>query len=238
MQAHHHTMRLQNSGLELRWIRFWMRFAGLSAFGRLASRLAAVVANPHKSRDYLARMNPKGFISPKAVVYNADFRYGKNIYIDDRVVLFQRPHGGGIELGDRVHVYRDSILETGFGGSLTIGDDSSIHPRCQLNAYISSIEIGSRVMVAPNCGFYPYDHGISPGRPITQQPLESKGSIFIGDDAWIAYGAIILSGVRIGHGAVVGAGSVVTRSIPEGSVAIGNPAKVVKLREELDIDRQ
>lgn len=229
----HHQMRLHNTKLELRWMRFWMRFAGLTPFGRLASRLAAFVAAPHKSRDYMARMNPKGFISPKAVIHTNDFHYGKNIYMDDRAVLFQRRNGGGIEFGDRVHIYRDSILETGFGGFLKIGTDSSIHPRCQLNAYVSSIEIGSRVMVAPNCGFYPYDHGIAPDLPIVNQPLESKGSIVVGDDAWIAFGTIVLGGVRIGHGAVVGAGSVVTRSVPDNAVAIGNPAKVVKLREEL-----
>lgn len=214
-------------------MRFWMRFAGLTPFGRLASRLAALVAAPHKARNYLARMNPKGFISPKAIIHTNDFRYGKNIYMDDRVVLFQRKNGGRFEFGDRVHIYRDSILETGFGGFLKMGTDSSIHPRCQLNAYVSSIEIGTRVMVAPNCGFYPYDHGIAPDRRITQQPLESKGSIVVGDDAWISFGVIILGGVRIGQGAVIGAGAVVTRSIPAGAVAIGNPAKVVKLRKEL-----
>lgn len=233
MPVFHYSKRLQNSRLELRWMRFWMRFAGLSPFGRLASRLAAICAAPHKSRDYLARMNPKGYISPKAIIHTTQFDYGANIYLDDRVVLFQRQNGGRMEFGDRVHIYRDSILETGFGGYLKIADDASIHPRCQLNAYVSAIEIGARVMVAPNCGFYPYDHGIALDRPITQQPLTSKGNIIVGDDAWISFGVIILGGVRIGNGAVVGAGSVVTGSVPDNGVALGNPAKVVKMREEI-----
>jgi acetyltransferase-like isoleucine patch superfamily enzyme len=63
--------------------------------------------------------------------------------------------------------------------------------------------------------------------------LESKGNIIVGDDAWISFGVIVLGGVSIGPGAVVGAGSVVTRSIPDGAIAIGNPAKVVKMRKEL-----
>jgi acetyltransferase-like isoleucine patch superfamily enzyme len=233
MPVFHHKGRLHNNRLEMHWIRFWMRFAGLSPLGRFASRLAAFFADPHKARAYLANMNPKGFISPEAIIYTNKFRYGRNIFMDDRAVIFQRRDGGHIEFGDRVHIYRDTVLETGFGGYLKIGDGASIHPRCQLNAYVSSIEIGARVMIAPNCGFYPYDHGIAPDRPISQQALESKGNIIVGDDAWISFGVIVLGGVSIGPGAVVGAGSVVTRSIPDGAIAIGNPAKVVKMRKEL-----
>ena len=58
----------------------------------------------------------------------------------------------------------------------------------------------------------------------------SKGDIIIGDDVWIGYRTIILSGVNIGQGAVVAAGSVVTKDVPPYSIVAGNPAKVVKLR--------
>ncbi len=232
MPVFHHKSRLLNTRLELRWIRFWMRFAGLSPFGRTATWLATLVADPHKARGYLARMNPKGFISPKAVIYHSDFHFGLNIFIDDRVVLFQRQNGGGIEFGDRIHLYRDTILETGFDGHIKIGNDSSIHPRCQLNAYAASIEIGSGVMLAPNCGLYPYSHGIAPDIPIREQPLESKGSIIIGNEAWLGYGVVVLGKVNIGNGAVIGAGAVVTHDIPDNAIAFGNPAKVIKKRKQ------
>ena len=52
----------------------------------------------------------------------------------------------------------------------------------------------------------------------------------MGDDAWLGYGVIVLDGVRIGKGAVVGAGSVVTEDIPDGGIAVGVPARVVKMR--------
>ena len=52
------------------------------------------------------------------------------------------------------------------------------------------------------------------------------------DYAWLGVGVIVLSGVRIGKGAVVGAGSVVTRDIPDGGVAVGVPARVIKMRDE------
>jgi acetyltransferase-like isoleucine patch superfamily enzyme len=228
-KGHHPT----NGTLTKHWTRFWMRFAGLSTFGRIATRLATWFAPPHKARVILAQMNPRGYIAPKAIIYHSDLRLGANVFIDDRVVIFQRKNGGPVELGDRVYIYRDTIIETGFGGSLQIGDHSSIHPRCQLNANVSSIQIGSGVMIAPNCAFYSYDHGVAPDKPVRRQPLQSKGSIIVGDEAWLGVGVTVLSGVRIGQGAVIGAGSVVMHNVPDGAIAVGMPARVVKMRSDI-----
>jgi acetyltransferase-like isoleucine patch superfamily enzyme len=216
-----------------RWTRFWMQFAGTHAFGRLAARLASWGAPPHKERVALARMHPRGYIEPTATIHHSKFRFGGNIFIGDRVIILQRERGGPVELGDYVCIYRDTIIETGYGGSLILGAHSSIHPRCQLNAYVASIKIGNGVMVAPGCAFYPYDHGIEPDKKIRQQPLQTKGDIVVGDEAWLSYGVIVLSGVKIGSGAVIGAGSVVTSDIPDGAIAVGAPARVVKMRNEV-----
>ncbi len=62
-------------------------------------------------------------------------------------------------LGDRVHLHNDTIVETGMGGSLQIGRDTHVQARCQFSAYLGSIRIGDNVQIAPNCAFYPYDHG-------------------------------------------------------------------------------
>jgi len=215
------------------WSGFWMRFAGLGPAGRLATRLAVLFALPHKARVYLSDMSREGYIAPSATIYHSDLRLGSNIFIDDRVIIFQRARGGPVTLGNRVCIYRDTILETGYGGTLTIGEKASIHPRCQINAYISSIEIGSGVMIAPSCAMYPYNHNIHPGKPIRKQSIYSKGGIRIGDEAWLGFGVIVLGGVRIGEGAVIGAGSVVTQDIPDGAIAVGVPARVVKMRSDL-----
>jgi len=207
-----------------------MRYAGLSGFGKHATRLATLYAPPHKARDPLALLNPKGYVDPDATVYHSDLRLGNHVFIGDRVLIFEREKGGPVELGDRVCIYRDTIIETAYGGSVKLEAHSSIHPRCQLNAYIASIRIGKGTMIAPNCAFYPYDHGILPGKPIREQPLETKGDIIVGDEAWLAFGVIVLSGVKIGSGAVIGAGSVVTSDIPDGAIAVGAPARVVKMR--------
>jgi acetyltransferase-like isoleucine patch superfamily enzyme len=214
------------------WARFWMQFAGLGFLGRIAARLAAWFAPPHKGRVVLAQMSQRGYIEPTATIYHSNLRLGAHIFIGDRVMIFQRENGGPVTLGDRVYIYRDTIIETGYGGYVTIGDDSSIHPRCQLNAYVSPLQIGRCVMIAPNCAFYTYDHGIASDKPIWKQPLSSKGGITIGDDAWIGFGVIVLGGVRIGNGAVVGAGSLVTRDVPDNAIAVGVPAKVVKMRAD------
>jgi len=233
ISAIRHPIRLFSRFFTTRWTNFWMRCSGLSPFGRIATRFAAWFAPPHKSRVYLANMNPKGYIAASATVYHADLRLGRNVFIDERVVIFQREKGGPVTLGDRVNIFRDTIIETAHGGYVTIGADSGIHPRCQFNAYMAPIVIGSGVMIAPNCAFYPYDHGIAPDRPIREQPLTTKGAITIGDDVWIAVGVVVLGGVRIGNGAVIGAGSVVTHDIPDGAIAVGVPARVVKMRKDL-----
>jgi len=215
-----------------RWVRFWMRNAGLSNIGRIATRFATWFAPPHKASEPLARMNPKGYIAPSAVLFHSNLRLGANILIGDRVIIFQNKNGGQVEIGDRVRILRDTTIETGFGGSLSIGDETWIHPRGQINAYKSPIEIGCGVDIAPNCAFYSYDHGFAPDKSIREQPLETKGKIVIDDHAWLGVGVIVLSGVRIGKGAVIAAGSVVTQDIPDNTIAGGNPARIIKMRGE------
>ena len=61
----------------------------------------------------------------------------------------------------------------------------------------------------------------------------SRGGIHISDDAWIGVGVIVLDGVRIGKGAVIGAGSVVTRDVPDNTIVAGVPAKVIRMRNDM-----
>jgi len=214
------------------WMRFWLRFAGPSGPGRVGAWLAAFPSPPHKAAGTMARMHPKGFIAPSATVYHSDLRTGCHVLVGDRVMLFQNEGGGPIHLDDHVAVLRDCALETGWGGALFIGAGTWIQPRCQINAYKGSIHVGSGVDMAPGCALYSYDHGFDPGRAIREQPLRTKGDIVVGDHAWLGFGVIVLSGVRIGSGAVVGAGAVVTTDIPDNAVAVGRPARIVKMRND------
>lgn len=212
------------------WVRFWMHYAGLSLFGRTATRLATWFAPPYTARFYLADLNPLGYIDPTATIYHANLRLGKNVFIADRVVINQAKDGGPVDLNDRVHILRDTIIASGFGGRVIVGADTYIQPRCHIMGYKGQIQIGSGVQIAPNCAFYSYNHTFAPGELINRQPLQTKGGIIISDDVWLGYGVIVLDGVRIGKGVVVGAGSVVTHDIPDCAIAAGVPARVVKMR--------
>jgi acetyltransferase-like isoleucine patch superfamily enzyme len=221
------------SAHKMLWTRFWMRYAGLSRFGRLATRFATWFGPPHKAAYKLANMNPKGYIAPSAVIYHRNLSLGSNILIGDRVIIYQAQDGGMVALGDGAAILRDTAVETGFGGSVSIGSRTWIHPRGQVNAYLGSIRIGAGVDIAPNCAFYSYDHGFAPGKSIREQPLKTKGDIIIEDNAWLGVGVTVLSGVHIGGGAVIGAGSLVNQNIPVGAIAAGNPARVVKMRTDI-----
>ena len=213
------------------WTRFWMRYAGLSPAGRLATRLAVLFAPPFQLREYLRMLNPQGYISPEAILYHSKLRLGRHVFIGDRVMIIEREGGGAIELGNGVSVWGDSQLEVGQGGEITLGDRTRVNRGVQLLSYLAPIHIGRDVGLSTNCLLYSFNHGIAAGRPYLEQPLETNGPIIIDDHAWIGMGSIILSGVHIGEHAVVAAGSVVHHDVPAGAVAAGNPARVGKRRQ-------
>lgn len=171
-------------------------------------------------------------MSLEATMYGADIRLWNNVFIGDRVVLFQDEDGGSIEVGNGVHLFGDTHLQTAQGGAICIGSNTHIQPRCQFTACLAPIEVGIGVHIASGCAFYSYDHGVAPNLLIGKQPLQTKGGILVDDDAWLGYGVIVLSGVHIGKGAVIGAGSVVTHDIPAGAIAVGSPARVIKVRSQ------
>lgn len=116
---------------------------------------------------------------------------------------FHCDHGHGISLGEGTFVnYNCTMLDGGF------------------------IRIGRHCQIGPNCQFY------TPIHPFhhleRRQPVESARPITIGDDCWLGGGVIVLPGVTIGARSIIGAGSVVTKDIPEDSVAVGNPCRVIR----------
>ncbi len=213
-----------------RWTLFWLGLSGMGFKGRLAGRLATIFVPPFKERMHLAKMNPRGFVEPSARICHSDLKLGKKCFIGERVVIYNRKHGGPVRLGDNVSIYQDVVLETGRSGSIVIEERASVHPGCYLSAFVSSIHIGKGVMLAPQCALYSHSHGTGPDRPIREQPLVSKGPIVIEDEAWLGVKAVVLSGVTVGEGAVVAAGAVVTRDVPAGAIVAGNPAKIIRMR--------
>lgn len=218
------------------WARFWVGLAGTSFLGRIAGTLAAWHVAPYKGRIWLADISEKGYIAPSAEVYHRQLRVGKHVFIGYRAIIFQWDGGGPIEVGDRTRIFDDVLLETGQGGAIRVESDSRIHRGSHLIAYKEAILIGRDVGIAQNCAMYSYKHGIAPGVPISEQPADSKGPIIIEDHVWLGVGVIVLDGVRIGTGAVIGAGSVVTRDIPANAIAVGVPARVIGMRGEVGLE--
>ena len=97
----------------------------------------------------------------------------------------------------------------------------------------AKVKFGDNVFIGPNCGFYTAIHPIEPKQRISA--LEAAKPITIGSNVWFGGNVVVLPGVTIGDNSVIGAGSVVTKSIPAGVVAVGNPCKVLRQITEDDV---
>ncbi len=159
-------------------------------------------------------------------------KVGRRVVIDDHVVLDAKgAQGVGIQVGDEVVISRNTVLSCK-GGAITIGGGTNIAMNCLFHA-AAGLTIGSHVLVASYCYLvavanHRFDRTDVP--IIAQGEGESLG-IAVGDGAWLGARVTVLDGANIGEGAVVGAGSVVTQPIPASGVAVGTPAKVVRLRQ-------
>ena len=119
---------------------------------------------------------------------------------------FHCDHGNGIRMGRNVFVnYNCTMLD---GAMITLEDNVKIGPHCQL--------------YTPQ---HPFDH--VPRR----KTIETAYPITIGEDTWLGGGVIVCPGVKIGKRCIIGAGSVVTKDIPDDCVAAGNPARVIRKLE-------
>ncbi len=114
---------------------------------------------------------------------------------------------------------------------ISLGDAVQVGARCSLWAgrTTSWIRVGARTTFGPECFVTAADYGLAAGQRITDQPMAER-DITIGADCWIGTRAILTAGISIGDGAVIGAGSVVTKDVPAGAIAVGVPARVVRMR--------
>lgn len=141
------------------------------------------------------------------------------------------------EIGRREELIRRLLGKTGrsflieqpfycdYGYNVEIGENFYANVNCVILDE-AAVRFGDNVFVAPNCGFYTAGHPFDVEQ--RNSGLEYARPITVGNNVWIGAQVCVLPGVTIGDNCVIGAGSVVNRDIPAGSLAVGNPCRVIR----------
>jgi acetyltransferase-like isoleucine patch superfamily enzyme len=136
--------------------------------------------------------------------------------------------GGTIRIGKHCEILPFSMILT-YGGDIEIGDDCSLNPFAIIYGH-GGVQIGNSVRIAAHATIIPANHNPpSDGVPLHLSGLTRRG-IVIDDNVWLGAGCCVLDGVHIERNVIVGAGSVVNRSIPANTTVAGVPARVVRVR--------
>lgn len=167
-----------------------------------------LVAGRHRARLLQHQYNnyfpldstPSSLVAEKEKMLKNIFgKIGKDCFIES----LQVDYGCNISVGDRFYAnYNLVVLD------------------CSL------VTIGDRVMIGPNVSIYAATHETA--IESRRANIEYASTISIGSDCWIGGNVVIVAGVHIGEGCTIGAGAVVTKNVPPYSVAVGNPARVIK----------
>jgi len=181
-------------------------------------------------RMQLEEMGDNADIQP-----TAHFEYASRISIGNQcrvarqaIVRANTEDTKGITLGDRVSLLESTLISAN-RGHITIGDDSWLGPNSVIYGN-GGVDIGEHVLIASHCVINTVSHSFSRlDIPMNEQDIKCD-PVVIENDVWIGAGAVILQGVRIGQGSIIGAGAVVTKSIPPFSIALGVPARVTGSR--------
>lgn len=130
--------------------------------------------------------------------------------------------------------YIESPFHCDYGYNIRCGRNIYINARCTI-LDCAEVTIGNNVMIGPNVQMFCPGHPLDADLRKTPGALEFALPIHIGNDVWIGGGSIILSGITIGDGSVVGAGSVLTKDVPPGTLVAGNPARIIRKIEPGDL---
>ena len=150
--------------------------------------------------------------------------YGKNIIIEKDVKIFNEKN---IFLEDNVYIGHNCIINSYINGEIFIGENSWIGQNSYLHG-AGKIKIGKSVGIGPLSKIFTSFHNINNTKKIIINNEIIFKSVIIDEGSDIGVGSIIMPGVKIGKNCMIGAGSVVTKTIPSNCVVAGVPAKIIK----------
>lgn len=184
-------------------------------------------------KPFIGRTNGPFFVGRGTRILSGSMlNAGRGVFIGDYSYIncYSR---NGVQLGNHVTLREFAWLQLTSrldapGDRIVIGEGTYIGPRSILGAAAPLI-IGSRCQIGANVSFIAESHLFEGDKAIYDQGVSRKG-ITVGDDCWIGNNVVVLDGVEIGEGCVIGAASVVVKSLPPRSVAVGTPARVIRTR--------
>ena len=185
----------------------------------------------YEQKDFLETAGPDALKQiARAIELTREYLFTDYIDSEKRSAILRELLG---EIGENVVI--DTPFHCDHGKNIFIGSNVIINMNCTFvdNA---PIKIGNRVLIASNVQIYTSSHPILPQERLVSDWIEHKTTWFrtyarpveIKDNTWIGAGSILLPGVTIGENSVIGAGSVVNRTIPANCVAVGNPCKIIR----------
>lgn len=182
----------------------------------------ALHCNMHIGIDFRIYGTLKLRYKPKSFVVGNKVRILGDVIIDCY-------RNGELSIGDDVVL--DSCIISPRNGKIYIGKNSFVGPFSIIQAFDTGpVYIGSNVMIAKGAAVFASNHGTDlSGIPMKLQPENGIG-IYIDDDVWIGANCAVVDGVKISHGTVVGAGSVVTRNTTADTLYCGVPARILRGR--------
>lgn len=181
------------------------------ALKQLALRLM-IPSNEHRPRLWV-----RWFVNPFV------HKRGKSSIIRNRTRMDVFPYNQ-FKLGIKSVIEDFATVNNGVG-DVIIGDQTIIGLG---NVIIGPVTIGNEVMLAQNIVISALNHGYEDPNISPRRQKETCKHIVINDDVWVGSNSVITAGVTLGKHCIIGAGSVVTKDVPPFSVAVGNPARVIK----------
>ena len=184
--------------------------------------------NSSVKRTLLALIFRSRYLLRKCVYFLKYF--GRPIKVDPSSRISHRSvirviGGGSINIGRNCEIHDFAMIMT-YGGDITIGDNCSLNPFAIVYGH-GGVRIGNGVRIAAHAVIIPANHNVAAdGQSLHLSGVSTKG-IDIDNDVWLGSGSRILDGVRIGKNAVVAAGGVVTKSVPENTTVAGVPARII-----------